>query len=57
MPANNFISKAVPAQPYRVDNRATLGIPLKPVSANILDGPTLGAVSGVRVNYPSGTDN
>lgn len=57
MPANNFTSKQVPAQPYRVDNRATLKVPLKPVSANIVDGPTVGMTSGVRVNYPSGTDN
>lgn len=57
MPANNFTSKAVPAQPYRVDNRVTLGVPLKPVFADIVDGATRGMVSGVRVNYPSGTDN
>lgn len=57
MPANNFTSKAVPAQPYRVDNRATLNVPLKPVSADIVDGATRGMVSGVRCNYPSGTDN
>ena len=57
MPANQYVSKPVPASPYRVDNRATLGHPLKPTSHNILDGPTNLPVSGVRVNYPSGTDN
>lgn len=57
MPANNFVTKPIPAQPYRVDGRATVGQPIRPLHTNIADGPTLSPVSGVRVHYPSGTDN
>jgi hypothetical protein len=57
MPANSFTSKAKTDEPYRVDNRATLNVPLRPTSHDLADGPTLTAVSGVRTFYPSGTDN
>lgn len=45
-----YVAKPEPAEPYRVDNRVTCGQPITPISADIVDGPTVGAVSGVRVN-------
>lgn len=57
MPPNNFVTKPIPAQPYRVDGRGTVGRPIRPETRDIADGPTMTAVSGVRTHYPSGTDN
>ncbi len=57
MPANNFVTKPVPSGNFKINKRATIGNPMTPVSFDVNGGPnTLGAaVSGVRVNYPSGT--
>ena len=57
MPSNNYLTKADSTKPYRVDNRVTFHVPLTPIHADICDGPTRAVVSGMRVNYPSGTDN
>ncbi len=58
--AKTYVSKQVTASPYRIDNRAIVNAPARPIAKDIVDGPTVTAISGVRVNddvYPwsSGT--
>lgn len=44
------IQKIKPAEPYRVDNRVTVMVGLKPFSLDINDGPKQNPGSGYRVN-------
>ncbi len=48
--ANTYATILIPSQSIKIDNRVTIKAPIAPVSANVVDGPTVHAISGVRVN-------